>query len=807
MSKLPVILVVLDKNLLEEALSDLNLNSAQVEAIIIDGGDDQLIRLDDLTFELYSFSSIDRFFDRKDEFIWLIHASAAKVGNTWRMAKFLLANGIPKDNIVNFIVGGHITQAWLGNIKYIENHAADFFSTGISYAEVGLDIERLTGMRGVNLAGSNQDLRQAYLTAQYVFDHQQSIKFVLIGLAPYSFRYDNLMSFSVCSRNLQYLLALKNSRDDSVHGQLLRMLISNQVKKFFSEATEDDADPNYDKIKRLKNKEISSLTILNWQQELDNLTKEFRAETFEKNLNYLERYIQLCIDHGAKPIGVVFPFSPIINQKYPRDLLSMFRRTLRQLQKAYDFNVIDLFDFPLGYKHFYNMSHLNPEGARLTSILLNYRLYRGGAKSIETMRQMNYDDLYELAFMLNKDDYNEFLSELYGSTAARIRRQDKIKIGFLTYDASMWCGDDLYRLFEQNDRYEPTVFLCLRPDQTDKPLVVKDFYKGVEQLRARGLNVVAVDNETVEIHKQDVLIYLTFYYLALEKQFHLENVTADSLIVYVPHAARSTSGITNPSTQIILMAWKGFFETQSAADHFKANSRTGMPRVRFSGHPKFDYFYRNEPSTFEWKEAQPHSTKIIWAPHWTINGGMNFATFHRNYQFFYEYAKNHPETSWVLKPHPNLLFSAVKEKVFESAEAFEEYLNRWNELPNAKVVTGGYYQEIFVSSDGMILDSATFVTEYQYTHKPLLFLTRTEQRTSEFFVDMLKHQYRADGRDFDGISKFIEEVLIGKNDPLADERKQFFDAHLNYQKLNGMLASEFIFNAIDRELEGSNHNG
>ena len=802
MGKISVILVVLDKHLLDEALSDLNFNNAHIEAIIIEGGDDQLLRLDDTTIELYSFSSLDKFFDRKDEFIWLIHGSSAKVGNSWRFAKFLLANGVPKDNIVNFIISPHIWQAWLGNVKYIENHPVDFFATGISYAEVGLDIERLTGMRGVNLAGSNQDLRQAYLTAQYVFEHQQSIKFVLIGLAPYSFRYDNLKSFSVCTRNLQYLLSLKNSRDDSVHGQLLRMLISGQVKRYFTSATEEDADPNFNRLKSVLQKEIKPDLVVRWEDELDNLIKEFRAETVEKNLEYFEQYIQLCLKHGAKPVGIVFPFAPIINQKYPRDLLSMFRRTLEQFKKAYDFDVIDLFDFPLGYKHFYNMSHLNPEGARLTSILINYELCKRGAKSIETMQQINYDDLYELAFMLNKNQYNEFLSKLYGSTAARIRQQDKIKIGFLTYDASMWCGDDLYRLFEQNDRYEPTVFLCLRPDQTDKPLVVKDFYKGVEQLKARGLNVVAVDNETVEIPKQDVLIYMTLYYLALAKQFHIENVCADTLTVYVPHAAMTTVGTTNWSTQIILMAWKAFFETREGVAAFDKNCRTGLPRGYFSGHPKFDYFYRNEPSTFEWKEAQPHSTKIIWAPHWTINGGMNFATFHRNYQFFYDYAKNHPETSWVLKPHPNLLFSAVKEKVFESAEAFEEYLNRWNELPNAKVVTGAYYQEIFASSDGMILDSATFITEYQYTHKPQLFLTRKEQRFNEFISELIKRDYLADGRDFDGIKHFIEDVLIKHNDPMADERRQFFDAYLNYREFNGMLASEYIFKAIDKELGG-----
>ena len=62
--------------------------------------------------------------------------------------------------------------------------------------------------------------------------------------------------------------------------------------------------------------------------------------------------------------------------------------------------------------------------------------------------------------------------------------------------------------------------------------------------------------------------------------------------------------------------------------------------------------------------------------------------------------------------------------------------------------------------------------------------------------------YRADGRDHKSIASFIENVLIKKRDSMAAVRKKFFDEHFNYRRDNGMLASEYIFNAIDRELNG-----
>ena len=800
MGKISVILVVLDKKFLDEALGCLNFNAAQLEAVIVEGGIDQTIQLNELSFMLCPFTSLEKFLQNGSDYIWLLNCDGSAPGRIWRFAKFLHAYGVSQDNIVNFIIAPHISSTWLGNIKYIESHQVEYIATGISYTEVGLDLDRITGMHGVNLAGSNQDLRQAFLTAQYVFERQKSIKFVLIGLAPYAFRYDNLESFSVCSRNLQYLLGLKNSRDDSVHGQLLRMLISNNVKRVFTSASEEYADPNFVELKRLVNKEINANLFVNWENELQNLTKEFRAETVAKNLDILEQYIQLCLEHGAKPIGVILPFSPIINRKYPRDLLAMVRRTLEQLSKAYDFKVIDLFELPLGYKHFYNMSHLNLEGARLSSILANYELYRKQLKPIDSMRRIVYDDLYELAFMLSPKHYNQFTSELWKASATHIGRKGKIRIGFVGYDASMWCGDQLYRLFERDERYEATVFLCLRRDRANEPLVVKDFRNGVEQLRARGINVIAVENDDAEIPKQDVLIYMTTYVPVLSKAFQLDRLAAETLIVYVPYAIRTSEGLTNLNYPMMLLPWKIFLETKEMLTFYKEQTRTHLPSACFSGHPKFDCFFDEHTEQFDWKEAQPNSTRIIYAPHWSIDSGIAFATFQWNYEFFYEYAKNHPETSWVFKPHPNLLFSAVKEKVFPSAEAFEEYMRKWDELPNARVVTGGYYQSIFASSDGMILDSCSFITEYQYTHKPQIFLTRESQKFNEFRGELVKLLYRIDGRDFDGISKLIEEVLIAKHDPMSEARREFFDEHLNYVKDNGMTASEYIFNAIDREL-------
>ena len=228
------------------------------------------------------------------------------------------------------------------------------------------------------------------------------------------------------------------------------------------------------------------------------------------------------------------------------------------------------------------------------------------------------------------------------------------------------------------------------------------------------------------------------------------------------------------------------------------------PQRVYSGYPKMDIFFKPDADfKFDWKMAQPNAKKIIWAPHHSIRKvSINTATFQWNYKFMYEFAKSHPEISWVVKPHSNLSFRVIEANVFSTTEEYEEYLQKWDALPNAKVVTGAYYQSIFATSDGLIHDCGSFTAEYQYVDKPMIYLTRekTEDKHNELGNKVLKVSYLVDGKDFDGIAAMIQRVIIDGDDYKASERKEVFDKYLNYPKANGMLASEFIYKNIADEL-------
>ncbi len=797
MEKINVVLVLLNANKLREALSSLNFNRANLVAVVVEGGNGNFLTVDKRRVPLISFASIGQLLNAGKNFVWLLNGHVNDAGDLWSMKKFLTANGVPEDNIVNF--ERWLTAEWFANLRYVERHGADFFATGISYAEVGLDLNFIPHVRGrgVNLSGSNQDLRQGYLTAKHIFERVKpgTIKFVLIGLAPYSFRYDNAKAFAVTSRHLQYMIAL-DAPARNRHDELLTALTSDDVKKYFATLTAEQADLNFSRTKKNLSRELPVKAVVNWEAELRNLTKKLYPVTVEENFRILKAYIKLCRDNGAKPVGVVLPFAPAMHDNYSAELLTLFRLAIRELEETTDFTCVDLFDLRLGYDCFYNMAHLNLRGAAIASSLLGAKLHEQKLLPTENFCGMNYEYFNLLSNLLPRDEYNALMNQVFDKSVEPLRRKDKLKIGFVLYDSSMWCGDELYDLFARDERFEPTIFLCLRTDKTQDELVRKDFAHGAEQFKSHGRNVVALVEKNSPVEPQDVLIYLTPYLNVLPDAFQPSKLTARTLVAYIPYAFNATTYEISDYA-IFHTAWKVFFESNFSLKLFDAHSKLGMPRGLLSGYPKLDALLDGRTDFhFNWKTTRPDAKKIIYAPHWSINKGVKYSTFHLNGKFMYEFARSHPETSWVVKPHPNLLYSAVKSGLFKSAADFEAYLQAWNELPNAQVVTGGYYLDIFATSDGLIHDGGSFIAEYQFTHKPSIFLTRDTQKFNELGRKILDASYLVDGSDTQAIAELIKKVFVDGEDFKRDERRKVFDELLNWRRVNGTSASEFIFRNI-----------
>ena len=787
LDKADVILLVFDAARLDDTLARLNDERVAIAAILIAGkNSEELLELrTERNLPVDSFSKLNRFVLDGRDALWLMVGADQSLKRS--MSERLQRQGIPRGAIVDFDHKTQITPTWLANVKAAAEGDYDFIATGDLRAALDLDVNQITARKGISLACEGQDLRQSFLVMRHVLEHNQSIKFALIGLTPELFGDADEKYFSERGADCRYAFV---KRDETLEDRIFYSCFNSDVT-FPEDAT---PDPNLTALKQSCDRIYLSDDIAPDEPPLPDLK--------DAALQQMEDCIRLCKEHGVTPIGVLLP-STVDARTSER--IKFMRRFLRLLESSTELMFIDLSELPSVEEHLADRNRLNIKGAAAASNALNWQLHDRGLLPFDDMRRVTYDRLRSLRALFGKTAYDNMMDRIFAASIETIKKKDKIKIGFALFDSAMWCGDALYNRFARDERYEVTVFFCMRPDEKGS-LVEANFLRGLKLLRERNLNVVDMSDFNNAIPKQDVLIYLTPYFGYLTRAFRLHRLTAETLITYIPYGLNvSLWAITN--FKIHNVVWKIFTSTKELTERLINHVELRPSRVLFTGHPKMDILVDDERSElkFDWKEAQPNSVKIIWSPHWSIKGIGNIlklATFQWNYQFMYEYAAAPPETSWVVKPHPQLLTSAVKTGVFPSTEAFEEYLRKWNELPNAQVITGGYYQAIFATSDGIINDSGSFIAEYQYTGKPMLFLTRAATKLNRMGTAIIEAGYHVDGKDFDGIKNFIEDVLINKHDARYEERTRVFDEELNYRKDNGMLASEKIFRTIDQQLGG-----
>ena len=400
-----------------------------------------------------------------------------------------------------------------------------------------------------------------------------------------------------------------------------------------------------------------------------------------------------------------------------------------------------------------------------------------------------YMQLYSL---IKHEYYPKLLQMAQNLTLSRIKKQGKIKIGIQTSFINTWIGDELVRKFMDDSRFDIDVIIAWQRNTSRKKefqLLEKHFYENnIPYLIADG-----------NIHPSDYDILLfTSPYLSILDNFSETDLTLDTLICYVPYGFY-VANIQNMQYNLFIhnICWKNYALTKADAILASKYCDIGSKAIVYSGYPKMDILLeKHEGKDCAWKIAgnKKNVKKIIYAPHHSINEIPWHSTFPANYRFMLDYARRHAETtSWVFKPHPLLRESVVKNGIFATREEYDKYCMEWNNLPNGIFVEDDYLSW-FASSDCMIFDSLSFIVEYLYVNKPGLYLTRDKTSLNEFGEILIDAYYQVRGDDLEGIVYFLEKQL--ECDDKYNLRKQIFGQVLDYYNINGMLATDYIYNNI-----------
>lgn len=418
------------------------------------------------------------------------------------------------------------------------------------------------------------------------------------------------------------------------------------------------------------------------------------------------------------------------------------------------------------------------------------------------------------------NSYCKIKSYIEAVNIERLRKKDQIIIGFIANYASTWIGDDLYWLLEESDKFIPYVFLLANHNGQSDEMIREEYQKNLEYFSNRNMRVVQTYDfntggqytwEEVEI-KPDICIWLTPWIDLFKGDFYLLNYSLDTLHTYIPYGFMVAENerkdfVFHQYDQIIHnIAWKNFKESYIAVKMAGKYAFVGESNAVYTGYPKMDPFFKEEKyNNSVWedlikKSGNPNAKKIIYAPHHTLDEDepVVFSTFASNYKFMLELARKYQEeTVWVFKPHPQLKYKAIKAGIFQDLESWNEYEKKWRSLKNVDVLEEGEYYGLFLKSDAMIMDSISFLAEYLYVDRPLLFLQREGQFFNDFGTCLMDIHYTAAGDHFEAIEQFLNNIL-NEVDMNKVERCDFFEDNLNYMKETGMCAAYNIFKEIER---------
>ena len=239
--------------------------------------------------------------------------------------------------------------------------------------------------------------------------------------------------------------------------------------------------------------------------------------------------------------------------------------------------------------------------------------------------------------------------------------------------------------------------------------------------------------------------------------------------------------------------WKYFVETpfhkEEYEKEFNAKNCIALGSIKLDNY---------EIINKEKYQKDDNKKRIIYAPHHSFDSdtGHNCATFLENGDFILNLAKNHPETKWIIRPHPEFYDRLLKTNK-KTKTQIDEYFLEWEKIGTISKPTDNYFEQ-FILSDCLITDSISFLAEYLPLDKPLLHLRNKNQKEkfNSLIEKIISSYYQIYSNN--ELEEIFNNVVLLNNDYLKDKRKE----NIKLLMIDNKTASYKIVQYLKREING-----
>lgn len=388
----------------------------------------------------------------------------------------------------------------------------------------------------------------------------------------------------------------------------------------------------------------------------------------------------------------------------------------------------------------------------------------------------------------------------------QIKGKEKIKVVFLAIHKSVWKVDPVFQKMLADPFFEPMILVCPYTNYGEERMWqdMKECYEYFEQ---KGYPLLsAYDKEeqrwiTLEEIQPDIVFFTNSHNLTRKEYY--EDAYLNYLSCYVPyhHEVGSFGNNDSQHNQLFHNAvWKIFSAHEHSFLLAKSCSASKGKNIQVTGFPAMESLVeakKNNNYLDVWKTKDGRK-RIIWSPHHLINEEINQSNFLEYADFFIDLAcKFKKDVVWAFKPHPILKSKLLCHPEWGVSRT-EKYYSFWEKQEFTQLELGAY-EDLFLSSDCMIHDCGSFLAEYLYVEKPVLYILN-EKHSGQFFNSFGKKALLSCriGYKKSDIEMFVKNIINDKpvnitdahNGFIADDIEPYFsnkkpsDSIINFIKNN-----------------------
>lgn len=365
-----------------------------------------------------------------------------------------------------------------------------------------------------------------------------------------------------------------------------------------------------------------------------------------------------------------------------------------------------------------------------------------------------------------------------------LKQKESIRCVFLALFDSVWKYDNVYQLMVHHSRFDPIILVCPIVN-FGRDNMLENMEASYQTFKKKGYNVIRSYNKETEKYVDllkdltpDIIFYTNPYKGLIDDRYYIDNFD-NILTVYVPYFFSTNKDFhLSFNEPLHNLVWRRYLETEFHKEYAEKYSVNKGKNVVVTGAPGIDDLINSDYHPHDvWIDKERKKKRIIWAPHHTITpvGVIYYSCFLKYADFMLELARKYEKSIEIcFKPHPILRNRLNK---IWGKNKTDDYYNKWN-LNNNTFLSEGQYMDLFLTSDAMIHDSASFIVEYLFVNKPVMRTSNGEELSTQFSsfgMSCLEQYYHADNES--DIELFIQNVINGV-DPLLEQRTKYINEGL-----------------------------